>query len=104
MLVAGHMTLYLARMGEQHFWVRPLPAYQLFLTTELIQIAGTILAVYRILMQPIGWAFAGLVWSYSFVFFLFNDYVKVETFRMLNHTDSNSDTRQASVWHANNSF
>jgi len=92
MAVAGHMTLYLARTGEQHFWIRPLPAYPLFLTTELTQIAGTIIAVYGIFMQPIGWALAGVVWGYSLLFFLINDFVKVKTFKMLNHNNSNLGT------------
>jgi H+-transporting ATPase len=96
MAVAGHMTLYLARTGEQHFWIRPLPAYPLFLTTELTQIAGTIIAVYGIFMQPIGWALAGLVWGYSLLFFLINDFVKVKTFKMLNHNNSNLGTSMTS--------
>ena len=88
MAVAGHMTLYLARTGEQHFWVRPLPSYQLFLATELTQIGGTILAVYGFLMQPLGWVYAGLVWGYAIMFFLFNDFVKVKTVKILNHDKS----------------
>jgi H+-transporting ATPase len=88
--VAGHMTLYLARTGEQHFWIRPLPSYRLFLATELTQIGGTILAVYGVLMQPIGWAYAGLVWGYSIMFFLINDSVKVKAVQILNHGNSSS--------------
>ncbi|HVP16686.1 MAG TPA: plasma-membrane proton-efflux P-type ATPase [candidate division Zixibacteria bacterium] len=88
--VAGHMTLYLARTGEQHFWVRPLPSYRLLLATELTQIGATILAVYGILMQPLGWALAGLVWGYSLMFFLINDFVKVKTVKNLNHRNSSS--------------
>jgi H+-transporting ATPase len=86
--VAGHMTLYLARTGEEHFWIRPLPSYRLFLATEITQIGGTILAVYGILMQPLGWAFAGFVWGYSLMFFLINDSVKVKTVKILNHRNS----------------
>jgi H+-transporting ATPase len=83
--VAGHMTIYTARTGEQHFWIRPLPAYSLFLTAEITQVIATILAVYGIFMQPIGWLLAGLVWGYSFSFFLFNDFVKVKMYKNLNH-------------------
>ena len=28
--VAGHLTIYLARTGQQHFWERPLPALSLW--------------------------------------------------------------------------
>jgi H+-transporting ATPase len=85
--VAGHMTLYLARTGEEHFWIRPLPSYRLFLTTELTQIAATILAVYGTLMHPLGWALAGLVWGYALLFFLFNDNVKVTVCKALHHNN-----------------
>jgi H+-transporting ATPase len=84
MAVAGHMTIYLARTGEQHFWVRPLPAKSLFSTTELTQFAGTLVATYGIFMNSIGWKLAGLVWGYSLAFFLVNDFVKVQTYKMLN--------------------
>jgi hypothetical protein len=70
----------------------PFPAYPLFLTTELTQIAGTIIAVYGIFMQPISWALAGLVWGHSLLLFLINDFVKVKTFKMMNHNDSNLGT------------
>jgi H+-transporting ATPase len=82
--VAGHMTLYLARTGEEHFWTRPLPSYRLFLATELTQVGGTLLAVYGVLMQPLGWALAGFVWGYAIMFFLINDSVKVNVVKMLN--------------------
>jgi H+-transporting ATPase len=91
--VAGHMTLYLARTGEQHFWVRPLPSYRLFLATELTQIGGTLLAVYGFFMQPIGWIYAGLIWGYSIMFFLINDSVKVKAVKALNHNNSRNQSR-----------
>jgi H+-transporting ATPase len=90
--VAGHMTLYLARTGEEHFWIRPLPSYWLFLATELTQVVGTVLAVYGILMQPLGWVLAGFVWGYAFMFFLINDSVKVNMVKILNHGNSRPKT------------
>jgi H+-transporting ATPase len=93
--VAGHMTLYLARTGEEHFWIRPLPSYRLFLTTELTQIAATILAVYGTLMHPLGWALAGLVWGYALLFFLFNDNVKVIVCKALHHNNFTLDRESA---------
>jgi H+-transporting ATPase len=83
--VAGHMTIYLARTGEQPFWIRPLPAPALFVTTELTQIAGTLFAVKGIFMHPIGWKLAGFVWGYALVFFVVNDLVKVRFYNILNH-------------------
>jgi H+-transporting ATPase len=84
MAVAGHMTIYLVRTGERHFWVQPLPARPLFSTTELTQLAGTLVAIYGISMAPIGWELAGLIWGYSLAFFVINDYIKVHAYKMLN--------------------
>jgi len=44
--VAGHMTIYLARTGKQHFWERPYPALSLFGAAELTQVFATVIAVY----------------------------------------------------------
>ncbi len=84
--VAGHMTIYLARTGENHFWVRPRPAGVLFWTTELTQVGATVVAVYGLFMNPIGWQLAGFIWGYALVFFVVNDFIKVRFFRMANHT------------------
>ncbi|MDH5202716.1 MAG: plasma-membrane proton-efflux P-type ATPase [Nitrospirota bacterium] len=83
--VAGHMTIYLARTGENPFWTRPLPAVTLFLTTEVTQVLGTLVAVYGIFMNPIGWKLAGFVWGYALVFFVINDFVKVRLYGLLEH-------------------
>ncbi len=37
--VAGHMTIYLARTGQQHFWERPFPSFPLFGTAEITQVS-----------------------------------------------------------------
>jgi H+-transporting ATPase len=52
--VAGHMTIYLARTSEQHFWERPSPSLALFGTAEITQAAATIIAIYGIFMTPAG--------------------------------------------------
>jgi H+-transporting ATPase len=85
--VAGHMTIYLARTGENHFWTRPFPSGTLFWTTETTQLVGTIFAVYGILMGPIGWVLAGFVWGYALVFFFVNDFVKVHFYKVAEHSD-----------------
>jgi H+-transporting ATPase len=88
MTVAGHMTLYLARTDEKHFWSRPLPSVRLFGTTELTQIAGTFVAVYGVFMSPLGWPFALFIWAYALAFFIINDFVKVSIYRLVNRTHS----------------
>jgi H+-transporting ATPase len=79
--VAGHMTIYLARTGQQHFWERPFPSFALFGTAEITQVAATLIAIYGIFITPIGWSLALIVWGYALVSFLINDQVKVWLFR-----------------------
>lgn len=80
LLVAGHMTLYLAR-NTGHFWDRPWPSLKLFLSTEFTQVLGTLAAVYGWFVEPIGWPLALAVWGYAFAWFLFNNMVKRMTLR-----------------------
>jgi H+-transporting ATPase len=94
MTVGGHMTIYLARTGVQHFWARPLPAKILFFTAEITQFIGTLIAVYGLsLMTPIGWALAGLVWGYALLAFMITDVLKIHFFRLMKHTDVDLDLK-----------
>jgi len=86
--VAGHLTIYLARTGVNHFWKRPLPAGILFATTEITQIVGTLFAVYGVFMAPIGWGFAAFVWGYALLAFLITDQLKIHFFRLMKHEES----------------
>jgi H+-transporting ATPase len=81
--VAGHITIYLARTGQQHFWERPYPSPALFGTAEITQIVATLIAIYGVFMTPIGWSLALFVWGYALVSFLINDQIKVWLFRKI---------------------
>jgi len=83
--VAGHMTIYLSRTGEEPFWTKPYPAPALIITAELTQVVATLFAVYGIFMKPLGWKLAVFVWAYAFVFFVINDFVKRRFDRVLDH-------------------
>ena len=85
--VAGHMTIYLARTGQHHFWKKPYPALSLLLTAETTQLAGTFIAVYGIVMAPIGWALAGLIWGYALIEFVVTDFIKMYIFKLINHRE-----------------
>ncbi len=85
--VGGHMTVYLARTGVHHFWERPLPAKKLFITAELTQFVGTLLAVYGVFMNPIGWGLAAFVWGYALLSFLITDFLKIQYFKLMRHPD-----------------
>jgi H+-transporting ATPase len=83
--VAGHMTIYLARTGEEPFWHKPYPALPLIITAESTQLVATLFAVYGVFMKGIGWKLAGFVWIYAFVFFVINDFVKIRFDKLLDH-------------------
>jgi H+-transporting ATPase len=89
--VAGHLTIYLARTGVNHFWKRPLPAGILFATTEITQIVGTLFAVYGVFMAPIGWGFAAFVWGYALLAFLITDQLKIHFFRLMKHEEGTAN-------------
>ena len=96
MAVAGHLTIYLARTGVNHFWKRPLPAGILFVTTEVTQVIGTLFAVYGVFMAPIGWEFAAIVWGYALLSFLITDQIKIYFFRLMGHEEAISSRHQTS--------
>jgi H+-transporting ATPase len=97
MAVAGHLTIYLARTGVNHFWKRPLPASILFLTTEVTQVIGTLFAVYGVFMSPIGWGFAAFIWGYALLAFLITDQLKIHFFRLMGHEEALINGRQPYV-------
>lgn len=82
LIIAGHSTLYITR-AEGWFWQRPWPAPLLFGATFGTEVLGTLIAVYGFFITPIGWEYALAVWAYALVWFLFNDMVKMLTYRML---------------------
>ena len=81
--VGGHLTIYLTRSGRRPFWARPFPSAHLVLATESTQVAATLFAVYGVLMAPIGWRGALLIWGYVAAAFLITDAIKERLFRRL---------------------
>jgi len=79
LLVAGHMTLYIVR-AVGWFWQRPWPSIPLLLSLEVTQVFGTLAAVYGVLMEPIGWKWAAVVWGYAVIWMFLLDAVKVAVY------------------------
>ena len=77
---AGHIAIYLARTGKQHFREKTLPTPSFFGTTEMTAILGICLAIFGIFIPPIGLIPALMVWAYALFFFEVNDIVKVGLF------------------------
>ncbi len=82
LILAGHSTLYITR-SEGWFWQRPWPSPLLFWATFGTEIIGTLIAVYGFLITPIGWEYALWIWLYVLVWFVFNDGIKMWTYRAL---------------------
>jgi H+-transporting ATPase len=82
LIVAGHSTLYVTRTGGW-FWQRPYPSPLLLGATFGTEILGTLIAVYGILVTPIGWRYALWMWAYALVWFVANDTVKLALYRWL---------------------
>ena len=81
--VAGHATIYLARTGDKPFWHKPYPSWTLFLTVFATRIIGTLIAVYGIFMEAIGWEYAAYIWLYATFWFFVNDFIKIITYKII---------------------
>ena len=79
--VAGHLTIFLTRTRGPFWSIRP--AKILWIAVLGTQIVATLFAVYGVFMTPIGWSWAGFVWAYAIVWFLFNDRLKLLAYRFL---------------------
>ncbi len=78
--VAGHLTIFVTRTRGS-FWSIP-PAPILFAAVVGTQVAATLIAVYGLLMTPIGWGWALAVWGYALAWFVVNDRIKLATYRI----------------------
>lgn len=79
--VAGHLTIFLTRTRGP-FWSHR-PARILWVAVLGTQIIATLIAVYGLYMTPLGWGWAGFVWGYALLWFLFNDRLKLLAYRLL---------------------
>ncbi len=87
LLVAGHMTIYLTR-NQGWFWQKPTPHWIFLLAVESTQVIGTLFAVYGILVHPIGWGKAGIVWGYALIWILLLNAMKVLTLKLTHRNES----------------
>ncbi|WP_036418976.1 plasma-membrane proton-efflux P-type ATPase [Mycobacterium sp. 155] len=80
--VAGHLTIFVTRTRGA-FWSRPAPAPVLLAAVLGTQALATLIAVYGVLMTPLGWGWAGVVWGYALLWFFVNDRVKRAVYHWL---------------------
>ena len=78
--VAGHTTIFVTRTRGPFWSIRP--ARVLLVAVVGTQVLATLIAVYGLLMPPIGWGLALAVWGYALAWFLVNDRVKLVAYRI----------------------
>jgi len=91
--VAGHLTVFVARTRGPFWSIRPAP---ILLAAVLgTQLVATLIAVYGLLMSPIGWGWALVVWGYALAWFLVGDRVKLMAYRIFGREHSGFLAREA---------
>lgn len=86
--IAGHATVFLARTGDKPFWYDPYPSKYLFLSVFSTDIIATLIAVYGVFMEAIGWGTAVYIWIYALLWFLLNDFIKVKAYKIIRKNEN----------------
>lgn len=86
--VAGHLTIFLTRTRGRFWSIKP--AKILWIAVLGTQIIATLIAVYGLFMTPLGWGWAGFVWGYALLWFLFNDQVKILAYKIFDPVKINA--------------
>jgi H+-transporting ATPase len=79
--VAGHLTIFVTRTRGPFWSIRPAPV--LLWSAIVTKVLATLAAVYGLLMVPIGWKWALVIWGYALVWFLLNDRIKLVACRII---------------------
>jgi H+-transporting ATPase len=83
--VAGHLTIFITRTRGP-FWSIP-PARILVGAVVGTQFVATLVSVYGLFMEPIGWEAALLVWVYAVAWALVNDWIKLAAYRVFDRNE-----------------
>jgi H+-transporting ATPase len=92
--VAGHLTIFLTRTRGPFWSIRPAPI--LLVAVVGTQAIATLIAVYGLFMDPLGWSWAGFVWGYALLWALASDQIKLVAYRLLDPTND-ADTPAAGM-------
>ena len=79
--VAGHLTIFQTRTRGPFWSIRP--ARLLWMAVLGTQMLATAIAVFGVLVTPIGWGWAAFVWGYALAWFFLTDPVKLLAYRIL---------------------
>jgi H+-transporting ATPase len=89
--VAGHLTIFLTRTRGPFWSIRP--ARIVWVAVLGTQMLATLIAVYGVLMTPLGWGWALFVWGYAVAWFLVNDRLKLLAYRIFDPAKANVPTK-----------
>jgi H+-transporting ATPase len=84
--VAGHLTIFVTRTRGPFWSIRPAPI--LFWAAVGTKALATLFAVYGLLMSPIGWRWALVIWVYALAWFVVNDVIKLAAYRVFDAKES----------------
>ncbi len=84
--VAGHLTIFITRTRGPFWSIAPAPV--LFWSAIGSKLLATVVAVYGVLMTPIGWKWTLIIWGYALVWALVNDRLKLMAYRFFDRPKS----------------
>jgi len=95
--VAGHLTIFLTR-NKGPFWsYRPAP---ILLGAVLgTQTLATFIAVFGLFMAPLAWKWALFVWGYALFWFILNDFIKIQAYRIFDRNKTLLSTKRRNKRH-----
>lgn len=82
LIVAGHLTLFIAR-SEGYAFHKPYPSLKLTAAILLTQLIGILIAVSGFVIPPIPWSYVGWIWLYCTLWIFLLDFAKVTTYKIL---------------------
>jgi H+-transporting ATPase len=85
LVVAGHLTLFVAR-SRKPFFARPFPAPILLLAIIATQTVAAMIVGFGWFVTPIPWAWIGYIWIYCLVWIFIEDGAKLLVYRHLEMT------------------
>ncbi len=94
--VSGHLTIFVTRTRDP-FWARPAPSRLLLGAVVGTQALATLIAGFGLLMTPLGWKWAAVVWVYALGWFLVEDRAKLATYAFLDRRQSAAPGRHSGL-------
>jgi H+-transporting ATPase len=83
--VAGHLTIFVTRTRGPFWSIRPAPI--LLWSAIATKVLATLAAVYGLLMSPISWRWALLIWGYALAWFVLNDFIKLAAYQVFDRRE-----------------